>query len=93
MFPARHRAAPLAPPSLQQTCKAGLRHRGSAQEAAIHTLRHASATPLWVRGGAQRVMQAWLGHQSPRTTARDTPLTPPPLDSVPATMTALMAAR
>jgi hypothetical protein len=36
-------------------------------------------------------MQALRGHQSPRTTARYTHLTPPPLDVVHATITALMA--
>jgi hypothetical protein len=38
-----------------------------------------------------RVIQEWLGHQSPSTTARDTPLTPPTLDVGHATITALMA--
>jgi Putative transposase/Transposase zinc-binding domain len=43
-------------------------------------------------GGARRGMQARRGPRSPRTTARDTPLTPPPVDGVPATITALRAA-
>jgi site-specific recombinase XerD len=38
-----------------------------------------------------RVIQALLGHQRPRTTARYTQLTPPTLDVVHATLTALMA--
>jgi site-specific recombinase XerD len=62
-------------------------------EASIHPLRHADATPLLERGVSLRVMQARLGHQSSRTTARDTHLTPPTLDVVHATITALMAAR
>jgi Transposase zinc-binding domain len=37
-------------------------------------------------------MQARLGHQRPRTTARYPPLTPPTLDVVHAPITALMAA-
>jgi len=56
-------------------------------------LRHAEATPLLAGGGSRRVMQARLGHQRPRTTARDTPLTPPPRAIVHATITALMADR
>lgn len=38
-------------------------------------------------------MQARLGHRSPRTTARDTPLTPPTVDVGHAPITARMAAR
>jgi site-specific recombinase XerD len=38
-----------------------------------------------------RVIQELLGHKSPRTTARYTHLTPPTLDVVHATITALMA--
>jgi hypothetical protein len=37
-------------------------------------------------------MHARLGHQRPRTTARETPLTAPTVDSVHATIKALMAA-
>ena len=39
-----------------------------------------------------RVIQELLGHQSPRTTARSTPLTPPTLAVGHAPITALMAA-
>jgi site-specific recombinase XerD len=38
-----------------------------------------------------RVIQELLGHQSPRTTARYTHLTPPTLDVVHATIATLMA--
>jgi len=59
--------------------------------AASQTLRHASATHQLERGVALRVIQARLGHQSPRTTARDTQLTTPTLDLTHATLSALMA--
>jgi hypothetical protein len=68
-----------------------VRQSGIPQEASIQTLRHASATQLLERGVSRRVMQARLGHMSPRTTTRSTPLTPPTLDVVPAPITALMA--
>jgi len=83
--------API-PPSLPKTFQAVVRQSGIPTDAAIHTLRHAYATPLVARGGSLRVIQALLGHKSPRTTARSTHLTSPALDLTPATMSALLAA-
>jgi integrase/recombinase XerD len=91
VFPARDGSAPLSPTSLQKTFKAVVRQSGISNDASIHTLRHSSATPLLERGVSLRVMQARLGHKSPRTTARYTHLTPPTLDIVHATINALMA--
>jgi integrase/recombinase XerD len=81
----------LSPTSLQKTFKAVVRQSGIPKDASIHTLRHSYATHLLERGVSLRVMQARLGHQSPRTTARYTHLTPPTLDVVHATLPALMA--
>jgi integrase/recombinase XerD len=91
VFPARDGSAPLPPTSLQKTFKAVVRQSGIAKAASIHTLRHSYATHLLERGVPLRVIQELLGHQSPRTTARYTHLTPPILDVVHATITALMA--
>lgn len=93
LFPARDGSAPLPPTSLQKTFKAVVRQSGIAKEASIHTLRHSCATHLLERGVPLRVIQELLGHQSPRTTARYTHLTPPILAVVHATITALMADR
>jgi integrase/recombinase XerD len=92
VFPARHRPTSCSPTALHKTCTAVVRQRGMLNEASSPTLRHASATHLWARGVALRVMHARLGHQRPRTTARETPLTAPTVDSVHATIKALMAA-
>jgi integrase/recombinase XerD len=91
VFPARHRAGPLSPTSLHKTFKAVVRQSGIPKDASVHTLRHSDATPLLERGVPLRVIQELLGHKSPSTTARYTPLTPPTLAVVHATITALMA--
>jgi integrase/recombinase XerD len=91
LFPARQRSASLSPTSLQKTFKAVVRQSGRAKDASIHTLRHSYATHLLERGVSLRVIQELLGHKSPSTTARYTHLTPPTLDVVHATITALMA--
>lgn len=93
LCPARHQPTPLPAATLQQTCKLVVRQRGLAKAAAIHTRRHAYATPLLAGGGSLRVMQARLGHKSPRTTARYTQLTATPCDGVHATLNALRADR
>jgi site-specific recombinase XerD len=90
-FPARDQQTPLPATTLQQTFTRVVRQRGLATDASIHTLRHSSATHRLERGISWRVIQALLGHQSPRTTARDTHLTRNTFDVVPATINALMA--
>ena len=91
LFPARHQQTPLPATSLQKTFKLVVRQSGIPKDASIHTLRHSYATHLLKRGVSRRVIQALLGHQSPRTTARYTHLTLPTLDVVHATITALRA--
>ena len=91
LFPARHQQTPLPATTLQKTFKLVVRQSGIPKDASIHTLRHSYATHLLERGVSLRVIQELLGHQSPRTTARSTPLTPPTLDVVHATITTLMA--
>jgi integrase/recombinase XerD len=90
-FPARHRPAPLSPTTLQKTFNVVVRQRGLANDAASHTLRHSFAPHLLERGVPLRAIQALLGHNSPRTTARSTHLTPATFAVVHAAINALLA--
>jgi site-specific recombinase XerD len=46
-----------------------------SKSATIHSLRHAWATHLLESGVSVRVLQLWMGHTSPTTTAIYTHLT------------------
>ena len=48
---------------------------GITKTVSVHSLRHASATHLLEAGVSLRIIQAYLGHTSPQTTARYTHLT------------------
>ncbi len=85
LFPAPTRAGmplssvtqPMDESGVQRAFRAALQASGIPKAASVHTLRHSYATHLLEAGVNLRVIQAYLGHRSPQTTARYTHLTPP----------------
>ena len=82
LFPARGRwhyqtpaAKPMSDRGVQVAFKLALESSGINKAATVHTLRHSWATHLLESGVNLRLIQAWLGHTSPRTTAHYTHLT------------------
>ena len=61
--------------SVQMAFRAALQETGSAKDAHVHPLRHSYATHLLEAGVNLRLIQEYLGHNSPKTTAAYTHLT------------------
>jgi site-specific recombinase XerD len=61
--------------TVQQAFRRALKASGIAKEAMVHTLRHSYATHLLEDGVNLRLIQNWLGHNSPATTSVYTHLT------------------
>ena len=68
---------PMSSSGVQRAMRAAAKACGIQKHATVHTLRHSYATHLLEAGVNLRLIQAYLGHSSPKTTARYTHLTRP----------------
>ncbi len=60
---------PLPKSSVQIALKEAVRKTGIRKRVSVHTLRHSYATQLMEKGVDLRIIQEYLGHSNPRTTA------------------------
>jgi integrase/recombinase XerD len=71
----QHTSAPMEESGLQKAFRRAVQAAGVSKPATIHSLRHSWATHLLESGVSVRVLQLWMGHSSPTTTAIYTHLT------------------
>ncbi len=70
LFPAKHNPqVAMHETGVQKAFRMALQQSGVRKQATVHTLRHSYATHLLEAGTDLRVIQAYLGHSSPTTTA------------------------
>lgn len=67
--------SPMVASSVSRAFQSALAESGVMKAATVHTLRHSWATHLLEAGVSLRLIQQWLGHSSPKTTALYTQVT------------------